>query len=305
MLQVLLTGLATGSIYGIVAMAYAVVYYVTRVINFATGQLMMLSIMVTTELSMHGAPVAVALLVGVGATTLATVVVYFVAVQPIIKLNRFNFAWLVSTLGVGIIIESLAAFYWGVNSLPFPNLLNTKDVNILGGHLTWQQILTILVSVVILFAFVLFRKMTLFGKIGMAISSDPETASASGANVGSYSIWVFVVSGVLISIAGILIGPISFADAYLGETFGISGFVALMIGGIESPAAAMAGGWILGVLESFAVTYINAQAADWFPFIVVVVVLLVKPTGLFVSGQSYRGLLRLRPAKRETPKVSA
>jgi len=192
-----------------------------------------------------------------------------------------------------------------VNSLPFPNLLNTKDVNILGGHLTWQQILTIAVSVVILFAFVLFRKMTLFGKIGMAISSDPEIASATGANVGSYSIWVFVVSGVLISIAGILIGPISFADAYLGETFGISGFVALMIGGIESPAAAMAGGWILGVLESFAVTYINAQAADWFPFIVVVVVLLVKPTGLFVSGQSYKGLLRLRPAKSETPKVSA
>lgn len=305
MLQVLLTGLATGSIYGIVAMAYAVVYYVTRVINFATGQLMMLSIMVTTEMSLHGVPVAVALLVGVGATTFATVIVYFIAVQPIIKLNRFNFAWLVSTLGIGIIIESAAAFYWGVNSLPFPNLLNTKDVNVLGGHLTWQQIVTILVSVAILIAFVVFRKNTLFGKIGMAISSDPEIAAASGANVGSYSIWVFIVSGVLISIAGILIGPISFADAYLGETFGISGFVALMIGGIESPAAAMAGGWILGVLESFAVTYINAQAADWFPFIVVVIVLLVKPTGLFVSGQSYRGLLRQWSTKFKTPKVSA
>jgi branched-chain amino acid transport system permease protein len=103
---------------------------------------------------------------------------------------------------------------------------------------------------------------------------------------------VFILSGVLIGIAGVLIGPISFADAYLGETFGISGFVALMIGGIESPAAAMAGGWILGILESFAVTYINPQAVDWFPFVVVVAVLLIKPTGLFINDGSFGSLAR-------------
>lgn len=291
MLQVLLTGLANGSIYGIVAMAYAVVYYVTRVINFATGQLMMLSIMVTTEMSLHGASVPLSLLVGVGATTLCTVMVYFIAVKPIIRLNRFNFAWLVSTLGIGIIIESGAAYFWGVNSLPFPNLLNTKDVKVLGGFLTWQQIVSILISIVVLIGFEIARKKTLFGKIAMAISADPEIASATGANVASYAVWVFIISGLLLSLAGILIGPISFADAYLGETFGISGFVALMIGGIESPAAAMAGGWVLGILESFAVTYVNAQSSSWFPFVVVVAVLLVKPTGLFVNGAGYKGVL--------------
>lgn len=300
MLQVLLTGLASGSIYGIVAMAYAIVYYVTRVINFATGQLMMLSIMVTAEMSLHGAPIGIALLVGVGSTIVASLLVYLVAVKPIIRFNRFNFAWLVSTLGIGIILESGAAYFWGVDSLPFPNLLNTKDVSIFGGHLTWQQIITVLISAAILIVFEIFRKKTLFGKIGMAISTDPEIASSVGANVGSYAVWVFVLSGLLIGVAGILVGPISFADAYLGETFGISGFVALMIGGIESPAAAMAGGWVLGILESFAVTYINAQASDWFPFIVVVIVLLVKPTGLFVGAGLIKGIRnRLNPQSHE------
>ncbi len=292
MLQVLLTGLATGAIYGLVAMGYAVVYYVTRVINFATGQLLMASIMVTTVLSMHGTPVALALAAGVATSTLGGVVVYFLAVRPVLRFNRLSFAWLVSTLGVGIILESLAAVIWGTSSLPFPNLLNGRDVSILGAALTWQQILTIGIALFTVVGFEIFRKRTLFGKIGMAISSDPDIASAIGANVTSYAVVAFALGGLLVGVAGILVGPLSFANPYLGESFGISGFVALMIGGIEQPAASMGGGLILGVLTILANTYINAQASDWFPFVVVMVVLLVTPNGVFMSGGAIKGIWR-------------
>lgn len=297
MLQVLLTGLATGAIYGLIAMGYAVVYYVTRVINFATGQLFMACIMITMALSTHGVSIWLALLGGVATSTVGGVIVYYIAVRPVIRFNRFSFAWLVSTLGVGIILESFAALIWGTSSLPFPNLLNGKDVSILGAALTWQQIVTIIVAVVVVVAFEIFRKKTLFGKLGMAISSDPDIASSIGANVTSYTVLAFALGGLLVGIAGILVGPYSFANPYLGDSFGISGFVALMIGGIERPAASMGGGLVLGILTVLANTYINSQASDWFPFVVVVVVLLIAPNGIFMTGGALKGVakrLRMR-----------
>lgn len=303
MFQVLLTGLSTGAIYGLVAMGFAVVFYVTRVINFATGQLLMLAIMITTGLTMVHWHAYFAIPVGLAASALGGIVIYYVAVRPVLRFDRLSFAWLVSTLGVAIILESVAALIWGTSSLAFPQLLNGNDVNILGGALTWQQILAILVAVGLMAAFEVFRTKTLFGKLGMAISADPEIAAASGVNVTSYAVLAFALGGLLAGVAGILVGPISFANPYLGESYGIDGFVALMIGGIERPAASMGGGLVLGVLSTLASTYINPQAADWFPFVVVIAVLLLMPNGLFRSGRWLRvGIAR---ALRSGPRAPA
>jgi branched-chain amino acid transport system permease protein len=300
MLQALLTGLATGAIYGLIAMGYAVVYFVTKVINFATGQLMMCAIMAVAVLTMHGVNVWLALIIAVAISTIGAVIIYFLAVRAVLRFDRLSFAWLVSTLGVGIILESLAAIIWGTSSLPTPVMLNGKDVSLLGGQLTWQQIITIIVAIVAAIAVELFRRRTLFGKLGMAISSDPDTASATGANVLAYAVLAFALGGLLVGIAGILEAPISFANPYLGDTFGISGFVALMIGGIERPAASMGGGLLLGVLSIFASTYINPEASDWFPFVVVMVILLIVPNGLFVSGGNFRSMGRRLTSRRAT-----
>jgi branched-chain amino acid transport system permease protein len=299
MIQALLTGLATGAIYGLIAMSYAVVYYVTKVINFATGQLMMCSIMAVAVATMHGVSLWVAITLALGVAIVGAIVIYFLAVQAVLRFNRLSFAWLVSTLGVGIILESLAAVFWGTSSLPTPIMLNAKNVSFLGASLTWQQALSIILAVVLAVAVELFRRRTLIGKLGMAIATDPDIAQATGANVLAYSIGAFALGGLLVAVAGILEAPISFANPYLGETFGISGFVALMIGGIERPAASMGGGLLLGVLTIFASTYINPQAATWFPFVVVLGVLLIVPNGLFVSGGMLRALRqRLSPGAR-------
>jgi branched-chain amino acid transport system permease protein len=121
-------------------------------------------------------------------------------------------------------------------------------------------------------------------------------ASAVGANVTLFAVQAFAVGGLLAGMAGVLVGPISFANPYLGETYGIYGFIALMIGGIERPAASMGGGLILGILSTLASTYINPQASDWFPFIVVLAVLLLTPKGVFMSGDALKrrlaGLIR-------------
>ena len=299
MQQVILTGLSVGAIYGLIAMGFAVVFYVTRVINFATGQLMMAAIMVTAGLTLDGWHAYWAVPLALAVSVVLGVAIYFLAVRPVLHFDRFSFAWLVSTLGVAIILESAAALKWGTSSLAFPQLLNGNDVHLGAAALTWQQILTILLAVAVTGGFELFRTRTLFGKLGMAISFDPDIAAAMGVNVTAYAVLAFALGGLLAGIAGILVGPISFANPYLGETYGIYGFVALMIGGIERPAASMGGGLILGILETVASTYINPLASDWFPFVVVIAVLLLTPNGIFLSGRSIRRVLLRRTAARQ------
>ena len=112
-MQVLLSGLASGSIYGLIAMGFAIVFYVTRVINFAQGQLLMVSIMITAAVAQSGLPPLLAVVVGVLAAAIAGVLVYLIAVRPVLAFDRFSFAWLVSTLGVALVLENAAALIWG------------------------------------------------------------------------------------------------------------------------------------------------------------------------------------------------
>lgn len=294
MLQVLLSGLTVGTIYGLVAMAFAVVFYVTKVINFATGQLLMVSILLTAGLVKSGMPEWLAITIALIAATALGVIIYFIAVRPVLKFDRFSFAWLVSTLGIAIVIQATFAIIYGPASQPFPRGLHQYPVHVLGATITLQEILTLVLGALAVVTWELVRRRTLLGKLGMAISTDPEIASTVGANVTAYAVGAFAVGGFLAGLAGILVGPITYGNPYLGDTYGIFGFIALMIGGIQRPAAAMGGGLILGVLSIAANSYIGAQASDWFPFVLVLLVLLLAPNGVFASGDSVRALFRRR-----------
>ena len=292
MLQVLVSGLAIGAIYGLVGMGYAIVFYVTRVINFAEGQLLMVAVMVAAAIARSGVSPVIAVLGGIGAAVVAGVATYLLAVRPVLAFDRFSFAWLVSTLGVALILENIAAIIWGPTSRPFPTLLAGTSVHIGSATLTLQEVVTIAVAVGLAIVFEVVRTRTLFGKVGMAIAFDPEMASAVGANATLVAIVAFALGGLLAGVGGVMIGPITYANPYLGDNYGIVGFVALMIGGTERPVAAMGGGLLLGVLAEGANHFINTQASDWFPFVVVVAILLLVPEGLFSIGAPLRSLVR-------------
>lgn len=291
-MQVLLSGLAIGAVYGLVGMGFSIVFYVTRVINFAQGQLLMVALMLTAAMARGGVPPLLAAGLGVVAAALVGVLLYVVAVRPVLAFDRFSFAWLVSTLGAALVLENLAAIIWGPTSRAFPALLKGTSLHLGSASITLQEVVGIVVALALAAAFELVRKRTLFGKLGVAIAEDPEMASAIGANTTVFAVGAFAVAGVFAGIAGILIGPLTYANPYLGDTYGIAGFVALMIGGTQRPLAAMGGGMVLGVLGELAKSAINAQAADWLPFVVVVVVLLVTPEGLFAWRLPWRSLLR-------------
>jgi len=295
LLQFVLSGLAIGSIYGLMGMALAISFYVTRVINFAQGQMMMIAVMIVSALTAAGFSPWVAVVCGLLVSCIVGILSYLVAVKPILAFDRFSFGWLVSTLGFAVAVENAAAYIWGPTSQAFPPILNNISVHFGEAVLTLQQLLAIGIALVLTVAFELIRKRTLFGKLGMAIAADPEMASAIGANTTAVAIAAFAISGLFAGIAGVLIGPSTFANPYLGGTFGTAGFIAMMIGGgTEKPAAAMFGGLLLGVLAEGANAMINSQASDWFPFLVLIVILIVSPRGLFSSGSV---LLRLRPTQ--------
>lgn len=294
MLQFVLSGLAIGAIYGLIGMALAISYYVTRVINFAQGQLMMLAIMVAATLCATGVSPWLALPAGLVMACAVGVLSYAVAVRPILKFNRFGFGWLVSTLGFALVVENLTAYLLGPDSRPFPPLLNDTGIRIGSAVLTAQQLLAIGVALVLALLFEVLRKSTFFGKLGMATALDPEMASAIGVNTTVVAVATFVIAGLFSGVAGLLIAPRTFANPYLGDTYGTYGFVAMMIGGgTERPAAAMAGGFLLGLLSEGANALINSQASDWFPFLVLVLILIVTPKGLISSSNP---LFRLRSA---------
>lgn len=285
LLQFILSGLAIGSIYGLIGMALAISFYVTRVINFAQGQLMMVAMMITAAVTAAGYSPWLGTSAGLASSCLIAVLSYFVAVKPILAFNRFSFGWLVSTLGFAVVVENAAAYVWGPTSRAFPPILNDRSFHFGSAVLTGQQLLAIATALLFTAVFELVRTRTLFGKLGVAIASDPEMASAIGANTTVVAVVAFAISGFFAGVAGVLIGPNTFANPYLGHTFGTYGFIAMMIGGgTERPVAAMFGGLLLGLLAEGANALINSQASDWFPFLVLVVILVVSPRGLFNAG---------------------
>lgn len=294
MLQVLLSGLAVGTIYGLVAMAFAIVFYVTKVINFATGQLLMASILLAAGFIKLGLPDWLGITLALVASVVLGVAIYAIAVRPVLRFDRLSFAWLVSTLGIAIVIQAIFAIVFGPASQPFPRGLHGIPVRLGVATVTVQELVILAVGVAALVGWELVRRKTLLGKLGMAVSTDPEMASAVGANTTAFAVGAFAVGGFLAGLAGILVGPITYGNPYLGDTYGIYGFIALMIGGIARPAAAMGGGLVLGVLSLAANSYIGAQASDWFPFVLVLLVLLLAPNGVFASGESLRKLFSRR-----------
>jgi branched-chain amino acid transport system permease protein len=281
MLEVILSGIAQGSIYGLIAMGMSIMFYVTRVINFAQGQVAMVAVMITAAVNRGGVPIVPAIVIGLGAAVIVGVLTYLIAVAPVVAFDRLSFSWLASTLGVALILENGAAAIWGTSTGPFPALLNNHTVTVAGAPLTDQQILSVVVALVLAAAFDLLRRRTLLGKMGMAVAFDAEMASTCGANTRAFAIGAFAIASLLAGVAGVLIAPVAFANPFLGDTYGISAFVALMLAGTQRPVAALFGGMILGVLNQAANSVINDQAATWFPFAVVLLVLLTVPEGLF------------------------
>ena len=279
----LISGLSLGSVYAIIALGYTMVYGISKMLNFAHGDVIMVGGYVSFIMSMYvGMNGWLALLVAMAACTLLGIIIERLAYRPL--RGTGSLAVLITAIGVSYFLQNAALLIWGANPRVFPSLLNGVDpIHAAGGQLTItpESILTIAANIVIMICLTLFVSRTKAGKAMRAVSEDNGAAQLMGINVNQSISLTFAIGSGLAAVAGVLM-----CSAYpvlmptTGAMPGIKAFTAAVFGGIGSIPGAMIGGIILGLIEILARAYISTELSDAIVFACLIIVLLVKPTGL-------------------------
>ena len=279
----LISGLSLGSVYAIIALGYTMVYGISKMLNFAHGDVIMIGGYMSFVMSVYvGLNGWVALVIAMAICTCLGILIERLAYRPL--RGTGSLAVLITAIGVSYFLQNIALLIWGANPKMFPSLF--KDVGAIraaGGQLTVtaESVFTILANIVIMICLTLFVNKTKAGKAMRAVSEDNGAAQLMGINVNQSISLTFAIGSGLAAVAGVLM-----LSAYpvlmptTGAMPGIKAFTAAVFGGIGSIPGAMIGGLILGIIEIFAKAYISTELSDAIVFACLIVVLLVKPTGL-------------------------
>lgn len=282
--NILFTGLTAGAIYGLLALSYNVVFATTGVLNFAQGELFMLgavfgAFLLTTQISLAWA--GVAFLIAVLVAVVASTATERIAVRPALKLGSNVFGWVISTLGISLILRAGVGLIFGADTKNFPTVLPNVRWQVLGTSVTPTQVLLVAVFVVLgIFLAWMYRR-TGLGRALSAVAQDREAAAIRGIPVERMAMISFAMAGAIAGLAGFLGGPITAAYPALGLVFGLKGFVAAAVGGMPTIRGAVGGGIILGLVESTGVYFFGAGYQNVVVFALLLLILLIKPAGLF------------------------
>ena len=276
----LINGISLGSVYAIIALGYTMVYGIAKMLNFAHGDVIMVgAYIVLTCVTGAGLNPIVAIIIATIACTIFGVVIEGVAYRPL-RNAASPLAVLITAIGVSYLLQNLALLIFGSNTKSFPEVIKLPNLKLAGGKLTitGTTILTIVLCIVIMAGLMLFINKTKAGQAMLAVSEDKGAAQLMGINVNKTISMTFAIGSALAAIAGVLL--CSAYPSLTPYTGSIKAFVAAVFGGIGSVPGALIGGIILGIIEILGKAYISSQLADAIVFAVLIVVLLVKPTGI-------------------------
>ena len=278
----LINGLSLGSIYAVIALGYTMVYGIAKMLNFAHGDVIMVGgYIVFSATSYAGLNPYVAVLISIIFCTLLGMTIERVAYKPL--RNASPLAVLITAIGVSYLLQNLALLIFGAQPKNFTSVVPLESIKLFDGQLviSGEAIVTIAVTVIIMVALVLFINKTRPGNAMRAVSEDRGAAQLMGVNVNGTIALTFAIGSGLAAIAGVLL-----CSAYptlvptTGSMPGIKAFVAAVFGGIGSIPGAMIGGVLIGIIEILGRAYISSQMADAIVFAVLIIVLVVKPTGI-------------------------
>ena len=282
--QFLINGISLGSVYAIIALGYTMVYGIAKMLNFAHGDVIMIgAYTVLTLLTGAGVNPWLAVLIGMVTCTVLGITIEKIAYRPLRNASS-SLAVLITAIGVSYFLQNIALLIFGADTKSFINIITLPAVSLADGQivLTGTTIVTILACIVIMTGLTLFVNKTKPGRAMKAVSEDRGAAQLMGVNVNATISLTFAIGSGLAAIAGVLLcSAYPSLTPYTGAMPGIKAFVAAVFGGIGSIPGAMVGGILLGIIEILGKAYISSQVADAIVFAVLIVVLLVKPTGLF------------------------
>ena len=296
-LQQIVNGLVLGSMYALIALGYTMVYGVLNLINFAHGEVLMIGAMAgLTILKMVNSaapdlPGVVKLLIAIAGAipvcVLVNILIERIAYRRLRNAPRL--APLITAIGVSILLQTIAMMVWGRNPLPFPQVMPSESLNLMGALITPTQVMLLVLAAVCMLALVLLVEKTKMGRAMRATAENPRIAGLMGVDANRVIVFTFAIGATLAAVAGVMWGAnYSSAQFAMGFVPGLKAFSAAVLGGIGNIYGAMLGGILLGLIESLGAGYIGdltggflgSNYQDIFAFIVLIIVLTLRPSGL-------------------------
>ena len=281
-LSYLISGLSLGSVYAIIALGYSMVYGIAKMLNFAHGDVIMIGAYVSYfAMTLLGFPIYISLLIAVLACTVLGVTIERLAYKPLRQAP--SLAVLITAIGVSYFLQNGAQLLWSASAKMYPSAFGNGQIKLFGGQLSISYItlITIVVCILVMTCLSLFISKTKTGSAMRACSEDKGAAALMGINVNQIISITFAIGSGLAAIAAVLLcSQYPTVSPTLGSMPGIKAFTAAVFGGIGSIPGAFLGGLALGIIETMTKAYLSTQLSDAIVFAVLIIVLLIKPTGL-------------------------
>lgn len=285
LLQLVVSGIALGMIYAVIAFGYQLTFATSGTLNFGQGEALMLGALVGLSLvgTIHGGPylgywLMIPVVVVFGA--LQGIFVEWIAVRPAIRIKS-EFGWIMSTIALAIIFKNVAENIWGKDVLPFPSPLSSEPFTVLGANVQPMQVAVIIGALAIMVAVEIFNRKSIYGKAVVATANDRDAAGLMGINTGMVITFSYALSSATAAFAGALIAPLTLTSATMGASLGLKAFAVAIIGGLTSGMGAIVGGIILGIAETATGFYLSTGYKEVPGLVLLLLVLAVKPSGLF------------------------
>ena len=278
-IQLLVSGLATGAIYALIAVGFSLLWQTSQTINFAQGEFVMLPAFFILASMNLGAPFWLAALIGIATSVLVLGLLFkVIIVDPMLKHGVLPL--IISTIALSLFLKESAKDFYSSQAQPFPSLVPPTDIHVFGAVVSTQSLAVLAVAIVTVGALHLLLNKTRLGRSMQATAQNPTLARILGIPTRRMVLYAFLINGALVAIASILISPIYLAKFTNGEILGMAAFLAAIIGGFNQVRGAILGGILLGVLDNLSAAYISSQYRGAFPLLILIAVILLRPQGL-------------------------
>ncbi|CAG0970700.1 High-affinity branched-chain amino acid transport system permease protein LivH [Geobacteraceae bacterium] len=285
--QYLLSGLSTGAIYALIGVGFAIIHNSTGIINFAQGEFVMLGGMLTLFfLTALKLPLLVSIILAIAVATLVGIAFERLAIRPM--KNASPISLVIITIGGSILIRGIAMLIWGKDTHALPTFSGNDPIQLGEATILPQHLWIFAVTVIVIICSKLYFNYTISGKAMRACAYNSRAAGLVGIDVRRMVLFSFAISAAMGSMAGIIIAPLTMTSYDVGIMLGLKGFCAAIIGGMSSGLGTVFGGIILGVLESLGAGLLSSGYKDAIAFIILLIILLVRPQGLFKKGDTER-----------------
>lgn len=286
LLQIVLSGLATGSIYALAAIGFTLLWQASQTINFAQGEFVMLpAFFVLIGMHVLGLPLWVAVAFALALSILLLGAMFKrIVIEPMLPHGVLPIV--IATIALGIVMKESVKEFYSAEAQPFPHLFSDGTVRIFGAAISVQDVANLVICMAAVAALQLFMNRTRTGRCMQATAQNPQVAEILGVNIRRMVLYTFLINAALAAIASVLISPIYLAKFSNGETLGLVAFIAAIVGGFNQIRGALAGGLLIGVVDNLAAAYVSAQYRTAVPLILLILIILLRPQGLLGKAEA-------------------